>query len=235
MFTLDRPLTQTETHQLVATTVLSCAEEDRPIDPSGLVNAEACANQLGIQSKDREQFRKDNRDTFPDLANPFVNRLIQVGVLERDWVGHGNVYKLNPERKETLKMLTTLEGITTTDFVEGLHDESLRSRCEAMVINVGSADTLVREAATVLEDRLRGFVSGSVDRRNLPAKVLHPTSGVKKIDPERARQEDFFSMVRGVLGFYGTPAHHGLQDDMTPQTSRRVVALIDEILMMLSD
>ncbi len=160
--------------------------------------------------------------------------MIQVGILERDWVAGGSLHKLNLERKEALEMLTTLEGLTTTEFVEALHAKSLRARCQAMVINTGSADTLVREAVTVLEDRLRESVDPPVDRRDLPAKVLHPKSGVMSIFSERARQEDFFYLVRGVLGFYGTPVHHGLQEDLPPETARRVVALIDEILEMLS-
>ena len=191
--------------------------------------------QIGIRSADREQFRQANRDHFPALANDFVNRLIRVGVLEPNWVAGGNLHQLNPERKETLQMLTTLEGLATTEFVETLRDDVLRARCEAMVINTGSPDTLIREAATVLEDRLRKSVEGPVDRRNLPAKVLHPKSGTKKLFAEYARQEDFFHLVRGVLGFYGTPAHHGLQEDITPQTATIVVALIDEILETLSD
>lgn len=234
-FKLVRQMTHTEAHQLIADAVLSYAEEHRSFTPSDLVNAEACAVQLGIASMDRESFRKANADTFPDMANTFVNQLIQVGILEHDWVAGRYQHKLNPERKEALEMLTTLEGLATTEFVEALHDKSLRARCQAMVINTGAADTLVREAVTVLEDRLRAFVDAPVDRRNLPAKVLHPESGGMSIFSERARQEDFFYLVRGVLGFYGTPVHHGLQEDLPPETARRVVSLIDEILGMLSE
>ena len=219
---------------MIADAVLSYAKEHRPFTPSDLVDAEVCAVQLGIVSMDRESFRKANRDTFPDMANAFVNRLIQVGILEHDWVAGRYQHKLNPERKEALEMLTTLEGLATTEFVEALHDESLRVRCQAMVINTGAADTLVREAVTVLEDRLRAYVDAPFDRRDLPARVLHPKSGVKRVFSEPARQEDFFYLVRGVLGFYGTPVHHGLQEDLPPETARLVVSLIDEILGMLS-
>ena len=76
-----------EAHQLIAGAILSFAEADRPISPSELVNAEACAVQIGIASANREQFRKANADTFPGLANTFVNRLIQVGILEPNCAG----------------------------------------------------------------------------------------------------------------------------------------------------
>ena len=235
LFKQERQLTRIEAHQLIAATILSFAETDRIIQPSALVHAEACAVQLGIASANREQFRKANTETFPEYANPFVNRLIQVGILEHDWTTGGqNHFKLNPDRKETLQTLTTLEGLATTEFVETLHDDILRVRCEAMVINTGSPDTLIREAATVLEDRLRDSVQGPIDRRDLPAKVLHPTSGTTKLFAERAKQEDFFYLVRGVLGFYGTPAHHGLQEDIPPRTATTVVVIIDEILETLS-
>ena len=233
-FKLDRPMTRMEAHQLIAGAIMSFAEEDRPIQPSALVHAEACAVQIGIAPVNREQFRKTTFDTFPEFANDFVNRLIQIGVLERNWVLGGNLFKLNPERKETLRLLTTLEGLATTEFVETLHDDVLRAHCEAMVINTGSPDTLIREAATVLEDRLRRLVEGPVDRRNLPAKALHHRTGTNRnLFAEPAMQEDFFHLVRGVLGLYGTPAHHGIQEDLLPQTATRVVAIIDEILETL--
>ena len=104
-----------------------------------------------------------------------------------------------------------------------------------MSINTGSPDTLIREASTVLEDRLRQLVDGKVDRRDLPAKAVHPTAGTKNdIFADTALQEDFFYLVRGVLGLYVTPAHHGLQEDVSQQTATRVVAMIDEILETLS-
>ncbi len=74
IFKLARPMTPTEAHQLIAAAVLPYAEEDRPISPSELVNTEACAVQLGISSTDREPFRSANANTFPEIANTFVNR-----------------------------------------------------------------------------------------------------------------------------------------------------------------
>ncbi|MCH8801238.1 MAG: hypothetical protein IH963_10050 [Chloroflexi bacterium] len=233
-FKLNRPLNQSETQQLIAGAILALTEAEQQISPANLTSAEHCALQLGIISADRETFRKANFATFPVLANTFINRLIQVGVLEHDWVAGTNSHKLNPNRKPTLAMLTTHEGLEITEFVETLHDAGLRSRCESMLINTGSPDTLIREAVTVLEDRLRQSVEGKVDRRDLPAKVLHPDSGTKKnIFPDAALQLDFFHLVRGVLGHYGTPAHHGLQE-IGQQTATRVVGMIDEILDTMS-
>ncbi len=234
-FKLDRPLTQPEIHQLIAGAILSFTESDRPMQAAELVNTESCAVQLGATGSDREKFRHINSESFPNLANTFVNSLLRIGILEHYWVAGPNLYKLNPNRKATLETLTTLEVLEASEFVETLHDDELRVRCESMLINTGSPDTLIREASTVLEDRLRQLVDGKVDRRDLSAKALHPTAGTKNdIFADTALQEDFFYLVRGVLGLYGTPAHHGLQEDVSQQTATRVVAMIDEILETLS-
>lgn len=131
-FKLDRPLAQLEVHQLIASAILSFTESGLPISPVNLVHAEHCAIQLGIISADREKFRTANYDTFPVLVNTFINRLIQVGVLEHDWVAGGTNHKLNPNRQETLQLLTNFEGLELTDFVETLHDYGLRTRCESI-------------------------------------------------------------------------------------------------------
>ena len=101
---------------------------------------------------DREKFRHINSESFPNLANTFVDSLLRIGILEHYWVAGPNLYKLNPNRKATLETLTTLEVLEASEFVETLHDDELRVRCESMLINTGSPDTLIREASTVLED-----------------------------------------------------------------------------------
>jgi len=169
LFKLDRPMTRPEIHQLIAGAILSFTESDRPMQAAELVNAEACAVQLGATGSDRRKFSQINSEPFPEPANTFVNNLMRIGVLEHYWVAGPNMYKLNPNRKGTLETITTLEVLENIEFVETLGDDELRVRCESLLINTGSADTLIREASTVLEDRLRQFVNGKVDRRDLPA------------------------------------------------------------------
>jgi hypothetical protein len=127
-----------------------------------------------------------------------VNRLIQIQALQRDWSGGNphNIFLLNREFAPTLDMLTSLEATATLDVVEALDDTELRSRCEPLVLRPGPPDSLLREALTVLEGRLRVHLGKQgVQRRDLAAKVLHPESGkLKNLLPERDRQEDFFYM-----------------------------------------
>jgi len=230
-FASNQPMTKMEAHQLIAAAILAIAEKEAYIAPAALVHAEACAVEVGIDQSHRQQFPRNNPE-FTDIANAFVNRLIRVGVLERNWAAGGNsIFKLNPEHTETLHAMTTGEGLANVGFVETLNDSVLRARCQMFLITGGKSDTLLREAATVLEDRLRQWVDGSFDRRNLPAKVLHQDTGIKNsIYKDKALQEDFHYLVRGVLGLHGTLVHHSLQEDILAQTATRVVAMIDEIL-----
>ena len=234
-FNFDHQFDEIEIRQLVAAAILSIHKERGIISPSNLVHPEACAVQVGIPQPDRLNFGTLNRDSFGPTANSFVNRLIQVQILQQDWSGGGSDwFLLNVEMSGSLEMLTTVEGTTTTEVIEALDDDELRSRCETVVLRAGKPDSLLREAATVLEDRLRKlYGSERIDRRPLAAKVLNQTSGKVRFYKDDAEQEDFFHLVRGILGLYGTQIHHRLID-VPSKLAHRVVGIIDEILRVLS-
>ena len=165
---LDRPLGPSEVHQLVADTILTSNKKGRPINVSGLVNPEYCAIETDIRDVDRNAFARLNRDTFPRIANAFVNRLIAAGIIERYWTQSQphSIYRLHPEKVASLEVLTILEGITTSEFVEALGDHDLRVRCESVVLRAAPTDSLLREAVTVLEGRLRNLLGDEpADRR----------------------------------------------------------------------
>lgn len=233
---LDRPLEPVGVWSVIARTVLAMNEQGELIAPVALASAEDCGIRLGLTGGEREQFRKANAETFPKSANTFINRLINSGVLEHNWIAGPQVYQLNSEKASSLDALITLEGMETAEFVDTLDDIDHRIRCESVVMRAGQPDSLLRESMTVLEDRLRSLLPAGVraQRRDLPAKILHPDSGVHKVFSETERQEDFFFLVRGLLGLYGTQVHHSLRNDLRIKTVRRVIATVDEVLALLA-
>lgn len=237
LFSLDRPLEPPEILQVIAKAILTTAESGNPISVPNLVNPEACGIMLGYPSQIVVQFGRLNRETFSGIANTHVNRLISANILQRDWTqgGSSNLFLLSPERSASLDSFTTLVGVSTYAFVETLDDDVLRTRCEAAVLAGSPPDSLLREAATVLEDRLRNHlpINVRVDRRGLPAKVLHHDSALVTVSSEEVEQDDFFFLVRGIIGYYGTSVHHGLKN-IPPKTARRVISIIDEVLTEMS-
>ena len=116
------------------------------MQPAELVEAESCAIPLGATGSDRVKFSQVYLESFPIPANTFVNRLMRIDILEHHSVASPNMGKLNPNRRATLEILTTLKVLEASEFVETLNDDELRARCESMLINTGSTDTLIREA-----------------------------------------------------------------------------------------
>ena len=237
-FPTDRPLSVPEVHKAVAQAALAMSEDEsnrRLIDMVRLVDPDGCAIALDLTGQQRQSFARVNRPTFAQIANRFVNRLVQAGIVERDWSTMSDkLYLLNPEKSTALDSITSLEGFSTLEFVETLNDPELRLRCEEIALRGTPVDTLVRDASTVLEDRLRDMIEEGrrPARRDLVANVLHPKSGTHPVGADADLQEDFFMLVRGLIGFYGTEVHHGLVS-FEPRTARRVVAMIDEVLKEL--
>ena len=205
---------------------------------ASLVHPGACVRALNLRSRELQLFPRVNSEgqpTFTQIANRFVNRLVQTGIVERDWSTMSDKqYLLNPEKSKALESITSLQGFSTLEFAETLNDPELRSRCEEIAIRGTPVDTLVRDASTVLEDRLRQILKPSqqIDRRDLVARVLHKDSGMNRVGDTQVLREDFFMLVRGLIGFYGTSVHHNLVT-IDPRTARRVVAMIDEVLAQL--
>ena len=62
---LSRPLEPVEVWSVIARTVLAMTEQQEPIAPGALANAEHCGIRLGLTGNEREQFRKANGEAFP--------------------------------------------------------------------------------------------------------------------------------------------------------------------------
>ena len=233
-----RQLHEGEIRPCIALAILKAHETTGYVLPNELVNPDSVANILELRGQTAQQFGRNNKGLFPKSANDFINRLISAGILQRDWTGYSqNQYLLNEGRAPSLEALTTLEGITNLEVIESLEDAELRSRCEPLVWTGVEPDQLIREAATVLEARLRSLLPQSertsVQRRNLAGRVFKSEPPIVTIADGRLNDE-FHYLVRGLIGFYGTEIHHGIIRTID-RTARRFLNMVDEVLTVISE
>ncbi len=118
--------------------------------------------------------------------------------------------------------------------LDEITDEVLKERLSRL----GSApsDTVIREAAVVLEDRLWG--AGGVDRTlhgvKLVDAVLAPETGMLIFSTHRGEQEGVRMLYRGAMQFIRNPPMHKLIE-YPEDTMRLFIRLIDSLLQLLSE
>ena len=122
----------------------------------------------------------------------------------------------------------------TIDFI--LQDAELRGRCRDLLLARRHYDRVVREATTVLDDRLKK-VSGisGMNPAALVGKALapDPSKAVIVISGERDEQEGFFSVCKGVMQAFRNKAHHTLSSAFTQSEALKFCGFIDTILAVV--
>jgi uncharacterized protein (TIGR02391 family) len=99
-----------------------------------------------------------------------------------------------------------------------LTDEELRSRCRDLLLRGRHLDRAVREAATVVEDRLRQRSGLGKDeertRRGLIGRVLNPepNKAIIVVSQEPDEQRGVFELCAGLVAGFGNKAHHTLSE-----------------------
>jgi hypothetical protein len=122
-----------------------------------------------------------------------------------------------------------------------IHDAVLRERCAALLAGPGKYDIVLREATTVLEDRIRSKVGHQALARALPAaadqtgdslinKVFSVNNPILSISGEKGKQLAFRRMLLGVNGHIRNPYHHRLDDHTLWSWAWSVVGLVDRLL-----
>lgn len=121
------------------------------------------------------------------------------------------------------------------DFL--LADPELRGRCRDLILARRHYDRVVREATTVLDDRLK-VVSGisHMNPRDLVGKALapDPSKAVIVISKNKDQQEGFFSTCKGVMQTFRNTAHHTLSNTFTQADALKFCGFIDTILALIS-
>jgi hypothetical protein len=99
-----------------------------------------------------------------------------------------------------------------------LTDPELRNRCADLLRKRKYLDRAVREAATVLEDRLRQRSGLGKDkertRRGMIARVLNPdpSKAIIKVSDDPDEQRGIFELCAGLVGGFGNALHHTLSE-----------------------
>lgn len=144
----------------------------------------------------------------------------------------GEVAELKAER-DLLKGMLAEAGLRAQNIV----DDQLRDRCLDLLLRPDKADTAVREACVLLEDRIRDAAGlpAELIGADLVTRALHPENGILMLSEIKAEQEAILLLYRGVIGFFKNPTSHRIIENYDLTRARQVVGLIDLLLNLLRD
>ncbi|MCJ7515589.1 MAG: TIGR02391 family protein [Dehalococcoidia bacterium] len=122
-----------------------------------------------------------------------------------------------------------------------INDGELRSRCLDLLSAPTAYDRVIREATTILEDRIRRKPSHAILARlipqandqtgeNLVNKLLSPENPVLVVSSERQKQAAFHRIMLGVFSYLRNPYHHTLDSLTEWSWAWSTVGLIDRLL-----
>ena len=125
------------------------------------------------------------------------------------------------------------QPITAATIRTLLKDEQLHGRCKDLILAKRHFDRAVREATTVLDDRLKTKTGiKNMNPGNLVGKALNPdpTKAVIEVSADRAEQEGMHSICKGIMLAFRDKAHHTLSDRLTCEDALTFCGFIDTIL-----
>ncbi len=118
-----------------------------------------------------------------------------------------------------------------------LQDRELKDRCGDLIRAGGHFDRVVREATTVLDDRLKTLagITGKMNPVDVVGKAVNPdpAKAVLKVSNDRDEQEGFFSICKGLMLAFRNPAHHRLTNRFSRQDALRFCGFVDTLLAAL--
>lgn len=120
------------------------------------------------------------------------------------------------------------------DFLS--QDVELRDRCKDLVLARRHYDRVLREATTVLDNRIKK-VSGisHMNPSALVGKALapDPAKAVIIVSAEKDEQEGFFYICKGVMQAFRNKAHHTLSNAFTQADALKFCGFVDIILAVI--
>jgi hypothetical protein len=122
-----------------------------------------------------------------------------------------------------------------------IHDTELQQRCSDLLSALGDYDRVIREATTVLEDRIRrrppfdvlaSLIPQTADQSgdNLVNKLSAPDNPILSISNDRARRIAFHRMLLGVVSYLRNHYYHQLDTSTRWSWAWFTVSLIDHLL-----
>ncbi len=127
-----------------------------------------------------------------------------------------------------------------------IHDKELEARCSDLLVAPGAYDRVIREATTVLENRIRTKVTHEVLSKlipraaeqtgeNLVNKVFNPSSPVLSISGERDKRIAFHKMLVGTFAYLRNPYHHQIDTATEWSWAWSSVGFIDGMLDVIDN
>jgi hypothetical protein len=122
-----------------------------------------------------------------------------------------------------------------------VHDAELRQRCADLLSASGNYDRVIREATTVLEDRIKRRIPSDVLAQRMPHtgdrtlgkltdEFFSPGKLVLSISNDRTRQVALFKMLQGVDSYLRNHYHHQLDSATEWSWAWSALGLIDHLL-----
>ncbi len=122
-----------------------------------------------------------------------------------------------------------------------IKDDKLKERCSDLLQAPGYFDRVIREATTVLEDRIRnkvprGMLAGLIPIANdqtgdsLVNTLFSPNNPVLIISDNRKEQIAFYRVLLGIVSYLRNPHHHKLDDRTEWTWAWSIVGFIDKLL-----
>ena len=130
------------------------------------------------------------------------------------------------------------EPITAAAIRKLLRDDQLYGRCRDLLMAARHYDRVIREATTVLDDRLKKITGiKNLNPEALIGKVLNPNpdKAVIEISTERSEQEGVHSICRGIMLAFRNPAHHAVSDRFTREDALKFCGFIDTVLGLIGE
>lgn len=122
-----------------------------------------------------------------------------------------------------------------------IHDGELRNRCADLLGAPGAFDRVIREATTILENRIRSkashetlsrLIPNSADQtgENLVNKLLSPDNPVLVISSDKGKRVSFYKILIGALSYLRNPYHHQIDSATEWSWAWSTVGFIDRLL-----
>lgn len=122
-----------------------------------------------------------------------------------------------------------------------IRDNELRDRCSDLLSAPGNYDRVIREATTVLENRIRNkcphdllsrLIPQSSDQtgENLINKLFSPDNPVLSVSSEKAKRLALYRILLGAFSYLRNPYHHNLDPNTEWSWAWSIVGLVDRLL-----